>query len=309
MVKMTTGRHHATANRAPQRPVNAVIAVVLIVVGLGVLVSPVVITGINNYSAAQAAKKYSQSDQAAPQETVDHAWDEAHRYNLERADDGQIMDAWNDHADENSQAYQEYLGQLPGSAAMGRIIIPAINSDLPIYHGTSEAALAHGVGHLYGTDLPVGGQERHSVLTAHTGLPRSTMWDNLVDLNEGDAFYIHVAGQQLKYQIDQITVVLPHETDELHRAEGQDYVTLITCTPYGINTHRLLVRGHRVALDPADTSVFDTGARIPWQWWMTAVLALALLIVICLLLWVMYIFRSRRPSRPTNPYSATPSTL
>lgn len=155
---------------------------------------------------------------------------------------------------------------------MARLIFPEIKADLPIYHGTSDEVLAKGLGHLYGSDLPVGGVGTHSIITGHTGLTNVTLFDNLRKAKEGDAFYIQVAGHKLKYEIDQIKVVLPHETDDLRPIEGQDYITLITCTPYGINTHRLLVRGHQVPMDPSESNIFDQTHGTGWQWWMYALL-------------------------------------
>ncbi|MCQ9343737.1 class C sortase [Corynebacterium kozikiae] len=281
---------------------NAIIAVLLIVLGLGVLLYPVVATQLNNFSQAKAARDYAKLEQSAPQEVLDLAWQEAHLYNEQRSSSGGIMDAWNDRADETSEAYQrylEYLSQLADTDAMGRIIIPAINSDLPIYHGTSEDSLGRGVGHLYGTDLPVGGEGRHSVLSAHTGLQNATLWDNLVKLKEGDAFYLSVAGHKLKYQVDQIKVVEPHVTEDLVRVEGQDYITLVTCTPYGINTHRLLVRGHQVPLDPAEEKVFDPSNGMQWQWWMWVIVG-ASVVIIALLVWWLRRLRKPQQQRTEN---------
>ncbi|MDY3127255.1 MAG: class C sortase [Corynebacterium sp.] len=274
---------------------NVIIAVLLIVLGLGVLLYPVVATQLNNFSQASAAKEYAKLEQSAPQETLDKAWNEAHAYNQERTASG-IMDAWTDRADENSAAYQrylKYLSQLAETDAMGRIIIPTIDSDLPIYHGTSESALARGVGHLYGTDLPIGGVDRHAVLSAHTGLQNATLWDNLNKVKEGDAFYISVAGHKLKYLVDQVKVVEPHVTDDLVRVDGQDYITLVTCTPYGINTHRLLVRGHQVPLDPTEESVFESSNGLHWQWWMWALVAAAAVVLSLLIWWLRRISRSQ----------------
>ena len=177
---------------------------------------------------------------------------------------------------------------------MGRIVIPSINSDLPIYHGTSEKSLSRGVGHLYGTDLPVGGvgdgEGRHSALSAHTGLQNATMWDNLVKVKKGSPFYIAAGGEKLKYEIHEISVVLPSDTSKLVREPGQDLVTLITCTPYGSNTHRLLVTGHRVPMDPSDNDVFNNGGP-KWQWWMWAIAAVAAVIALLLALWLHRILR------------------
>lgn len=269
---------------------NALIAIVLTVVGLGVLLYPVAATQWNNFQQRRAASEYSQLEHQAPPEALNTAWDDAHAYN---ADLGQIsvQDAWTTSDDEDSpeyKRYEKYLSVLSETDALGRIVIPSINSDLPMYHGTSEKALSRGAGHLYGTDFPVGGkgkgEGRHSALSAHTGLQDATMWDNLDKVQKGDAFYIAVSGKKLKYEVDDIRVVDPSDTSSIRREEGKDLVTLITCTPYGINTHRLLVTGHRVPMDPSDDSVFD-GSGMQWQWWMWAILAAAAVIVLMLVYW------------------------
>lgn len=147
--------------------------------------------------------------------------------------------------DPTSMPYAGLLN-VDGEGGMGYIRIPAINVKLMIYHGTTEDVLQKGVGHLQGSSLPVGGTGSHCVLSAHTGLNNKKLFTDLDQLKEGDQFYIHVLGEVLAYQVDQIKVVLPDETDDLKINAEKDYVTLITCTPYGINTHRLLVRGVRV---------------------------------------------------------------
>ncbi|OFT25854.1 class C sortase [Brevibacterium sp. HMSC08F02] len=269
---------------------NVLIAFVLVVVGLGVLLYPVAATQWNNFQQRRAADEYSQLEKKAPPEALNTAWEDAHAYN---ADLGQIsvQDAWTTSDDEDSpeyKRYEEYLSVLSETDALGRVVIPSINSDLPIYHGTSEKALTRGAGHLYGTDFPVGGkgkgEGRHSALSAHTGLQDATMWDNLEKVQKGDAFYIAVSGKKLKYEVDDIQVVEPSDTSSIRREEGKDLVTLITCTPYGINTHRLLVTGHRVPMDPSDDSVFD-GSGMQWQWWMWAILVAAAVIVLMLIYW------------------------
>ena len=135
---------------------------------------------------------------------------------------------------------------------MGTIKVPKQSINLPIYHGTSEEALASGAGHLYGTSLPVGGKSTHSVITGHRGLVEAMMFTRLDEVKKGDFFYIEVMGETLGYKVDNISVILPDDTSKLRIAPGEDRVTLMTCTPYGVNTHRLLISGHRVSI-PAPT--------------------------------------------------------
>lgn len=137
-----------------------------------------------------------------------------------------------------------------GNGIMGVLTIPKIGAELSIYHGVSETVLSKGVGHLPGSALPIGGKGNHSILTGHTGLPSAELFTGLTELEPGDPFRIQVLGETLHYAVDQITMVLPHEVDSLGPVPGRDYCTLVTCTPYGINSHRLLVRGERVEAPP-----------------------------------------------------------
>ncbi|MCH9276978.1 class C sortase [Bifidobacterium amazonense] len=151
--------------------------------------------------------------------------------------------------DTTSAKDKDYQSQLDtGGGVMGTIRIPKVSIDLPIYHGTSQEALASGAGHLYGTSLPVGGKSTHSVITGHRGLVEALMFTRLDEMQQGDFFYIEVMGETLAYQVDRISVIKPDDTRLLRVVDGEDRVTLMTCTPYGVNTHRLLVSGHRVAI-------------------------------------------------------------
>lgn len=283
--------NHAASEHSPKKKrTNALIAVVLILLGVGVLLYPVVATQWNNFNQSLAAQEYAKLEKQVPPEVLRTAWNDAQAYNSELGQI-QVTDAWTTTTDESSpefQRYRQYLSVLSETDAMGRIVIPSIDSDLPIYHGTSEKALSRGAGHLYGTDLPVGGvgegEGRHAALSAHRGLQNSTLWDNLPDVKKGDAFYIMVSGEKLKYEVHDIRVVEPSDTNYLTRYEGQDLVTLITCTPYGINSHRLLVTGHQVPMDPAEESVFED-TKTQWQWWMWAIVGAALLVLILLIVW------------------------
>ena len=158
-------------------------------------------------------------------------------------------------------ASEDYADQLnlTGNGIMGYVEIPSINVDLPIYHGTSDATLEVGIGHLLGSSLPVGGESTHTVLTAHSGMASQKMFSDLPQLEIGDVFYLEVLGEKLAYQVDQIKTVLPHDTSYLGITEGEDYCTLVTCTPYGVNTHRLLVRGIRIPYEEAEQIMEEQG--------------------------------------------------
>ena len=157
---------------------------------------------------------------------------------------------------------------MTDDGVMGFIKIPCIDVSLPIYHGTSEAVLEIGAGHLQGTSLPIGGESTHSVITGHTGLSSAKLFTDLTELEEGDMFFLNVMGEKLAYKIDQITKVLPEEISNLKIENGKDYCTLVTCTPYGVNTHRLLVRGERTDYVEAteDQSNFEVKkTKSQWQ--------------------------------------------
>lgn len=156
---------------------------------------------------------------------------------------------------------------LTDTETMGYIRIPCLNISLPIYHGTADTTLERGIGHLLGSTLPVGG-EGNAVLTGHSGLSSQPMFSDLVDMDIGDVFYIDVLGQTLAYQVDQIKTVLPTDSTYLGIEKGEDHVTLVTCTPFGVNTHRLLVRGTRIELpetDEVDTTLEITSHKSSWQ--------------------------------------------
>ena len=259
--------------------------VLIILVGLGVLIYPVISTQWNNRVQEQVAKQYEEQLSQKPVEEVNQALEAAKAYNRTQTE-GPILDPWLARISKDNAAYQEYEAQLAGVSAMSQLAIPSIDLRLPIYHGTGEETLQKGLGHLYGTSLPVGGEGTHAVITGHTGLTTATLFDNLVDVKEGDAIYISTFGQRMKYQVRSTEVVLPDQTDSLRTQPGKDLLTLVTCTPYGINTHRLLVHAERVPMDPDEASVLDESTSTT-QWWMWALGALSLLILVGLIWWLM----------------------
>lgn len=190
-------------------------------------------------SVQQTAEKLDDSEQKAEIE-------KAMRYNESLANGHVVLtDPFKEEKTEEDTAEYESLLNLTNDGVMGTVEIPSINVSLPIYHGTSDAILKKGAGHLQGTSLPVGGASTHTVITGHTGLSNAKLFTDLTELDKGDIFFLEVMGEKLAYQVDQIKVVLPTEMDDLKIVPGEDYCTLLTCTPYGVNTHRLLVRGKR----------------------------------------------------------------
>lgn len=283
---------------------SLLLPVILVLVGMLVMAYPVISTAWNNYGQQRAASEYNKLEQSVPQQVQDYQWENAHAYN-EGRETGPILDPWLNRISDDNPEYAQYLNQLNATDVMARLIFPTIKTDLPVYHGTDDKTLQKGLGHLYGSDLPVGGEGTHSIITGHTGLSNATLFDNLNKAKEGDAFYIQVAGHKLKYVVDQIKVVLPHETGDLKPVAGQDYITLITCTPYGINTHRLLVRGHQVPLDEADAEIFDKNNGAGWQWWMYALLA-AVLVVGGGLLWWLWRQHNKHATNTTPATNTAP---
>lgn len=270
---------------------SLVLPALLVILGMLVMLYPVVSTVWNNYGTSKAAAEYAKLETSVPQEVKDTQWDRVHAYNEDRST-GPILDPWLNQIRGNNPEYAVYLEQLNATDAMARFIFPRIKADLPVYHGTDDDTLQKGLGHLFGSDLPVGGEGTHAILTGHTGLSNVTMFDHLKDAKEGDVFYVQVSGHKLKYEVDQIRVVLPHETDGLRPEAGKDLITLITCTPYGINSHRLLVRGHQVPLEPSESAVFDQSHGAGWQWWMYALVAAVLAIALVFAWWL---WRQRHP--------------
>ncbi|MGV0372874.1 class C sortase [Corynebacterium pilbarense] len=259
--------------------------VLIILAGLLVLMYPVISTQWNNHVQEQVAKQYEERLQVVPPEQVNRAYEAAVEYNRTHTD-GPILDPWLARISEDNAEYKEYERHLAGVSAMSQLAIPSIDVRLPVYHGTRDDTLQKGLGHLYGSALPTGGEGFHSVITGHTGLTTATLFDDLVDVKEGDAIYISTFGKRMKYQVYKTEVVLPDETDSLRAEAGRDLLTLVTCTPYGINTHRLLVHAERVPLDPDEATVLDESTSTV-QWWMWALGAVALIVLLALIWWVI----------------------
>ncbi|MFY9262156.1 MAG: class C sortase [Arcanobacterium sp.] len=259
----------------PKRTVGSFIPLLLVLAGILVLLYPVIATQYNNVKQHEFASKYSTQAAGIPQATREAELEAARAYNS-TLEGIPILDPWllDVAQDPGSDSYIEYSSQLDVVDVMARVRIPAVNIDLPVYHGTDDEVLRKGVGHLYGTSLPVGGMDSHAVLTSHTGMPDATLFDRLPDVEEGDLILIEVLGETLAYQVDQIKVVEPDEIGDLTKIEGHDYLTLFTCTPYGVNSHRLLVRGERVEYTPEIADIAEqeiSPFRVePWMWFALA---------------------------------------
>lgn len=280
--------HAAQASRQKRRGPTIAVAVLLLA-GLCVLAYPFVSDLLASREQIAAVASYQKNAAKLPTQQEKQMLQQAQAYN-EQLSSGLLADPFSGHAEQMDKAYLQLLNL---DDMMGSIKIPKIGVNLPIYHGTGEHTLTKGVGHLYGTSLPVGGQSTHAVLTGHRGLPSATLFTHLDQLELGDRFYIEILHETLAYQVDKIQVVTPDESDPLQIMPGKDYVTLLTCTPYGINSHRLLVRGTRVAIAPQQVKdELQTVMAKPgfWQqWWWLLLLAAA-----AVLLLALFLLRRRR---------------
>lgn len=216
-------------------------AALMILSGIGVASYPVISNAVAQRHASEAIQNYDDTVKSMDTEKLDAAKEAARRYN-QQLDSAVERDA----AGEAEDTGTSYVDLVDVGESLGYITIPKIDVNLPIYEGTSDDVLQRGVGHLEGSSYPLGGESTHSVLTGHRGLPEAVLFTDLDKLEEGDCFYLHILDETLAYQVDQIKVVEPEYTEDLEITAGQDYCTLVTCTPYAINTHRMLVRGTRI---------------------------------------------------------------
>lgn len=210
-------------------------------IGALLLLYPTISDFWNSFHQSRAIASYAEQVADLDENAYDRLWEDARIYNKTLGDrmNRFVM------GEEQKKAYAALLN-ITDNGVMGYIEIPKVRCNLPIYHGTDEAVLQVAIGHVPGSSLPVGGESTHCVLSGHRGLPSAKLFTNLDELETGDVFMLRVLDETLTYEVDQIRTVLPNELGDLAIVEGEDYCTLVTCTPYGINSHRLLVRGHRV---------------------------------------------------------------
>ena len=236
-----------------KKTLTTITITLIFLAGLSLLLYPFVANQWNNYRQSRLISSYDSTvAQMEAEGNIDYEgeWEKANAYN-EALLPSILPDSFAV-AEASDEPDQEYLSclDIAGDGMMGTVEIPKINITIPIYHTTDEAVLEKAAGHLAGSSLPVGGESTHAVISAHRGLPSASLFTDLDKMEEGDHFLLHVLDDTLCYEVDQITVVEPEETQSLAVEEGEDLVTLLTCTPYGVNSHRLLVRGHRVPYEP-----------------------------------------------------------
>lgn len=241
-----------------RRRTKILVIIVMLIVALGGMAAiayPFLAAEYNARFHSEVLSDYEQQVQQKDNTEIDAALQAAHAYN------GALFRGEINGVDPDSTNYYDLL-DLAGNGIMGYIDIPRIGIRLPIYHGTSEAVLDKGAGHMPPTSLPVGGDNTHAAISAHTGMASDPMFTDLELLKIGDFFYIHVMGDTLCYEVEAVSVVVPDDISLLKIQHGRDLVTLITCTPYGVNSHRLLVTGHRTALPEVQDTVADTGSDV-----------------------------------------------
>lgn len=266
---------------------STIILVLIFIVGLSLLLYPSLSDYWNSFHQSRAIATYAEA--VADLDDVDYEkmWQEAEEYNEQLKNK---TNRWT-MTEEEEEEYNQIL-DVGGTGIMGYIEIPEIKVSLPIYHGTDEGVLQIAVGHIPGSSLPIGGMGTHSVVSGHRGLPSAKLFTNLDELKEGDIFMIRVLDETLTYEVDQIRIVEPDDLTSLEIDPEQDLCTLVTCTPYGVNTHRLLVRGHRIEnLNDDSIRVTADAMQVDEMFVATAV---AVPVLVILFVWVMVHDRKRK---------------
>ena len=233
-----------------KKRLSTILLILIFLIGLSLLLYPTVSDYWNSLHQSRAIAEYAEQVANLDDDLYEGLWADAQRYNETLLDKADRYDMT-----EEERAEYESLLNVSGNGIIGYIEIPMIQCSLPIYHGTEESVLQIAVGHIEGSSLPTGGAGTHCVLSGHRGLPSAKLFTDLDQLAEGDTFILRILDETLTYEVDQIRTVEPYELDDLGIEEGKDYCTLVTCTPYGINTHRLLVRGRRVDNQPEARTV------------------------------------------------------
>lgn len=240
-----------------RKTLTIVISAIAFVFALGITLYPLISNSYNEKHASEIRTQYMEQIEQADNGELLRQKEMALAYNETLHPINQIEESFSyDALSEAANSYYEQL-DISGDGIMGYVHIPSIDVNLPIYHGTDSETLDIGIGHLLGSSLPVGGSTSHSVLTAHSGVATQKLFSDLDKLSIGDVFYLYVLDETLAYQVVDTFTVLPHETDQLGIVSEKDYCTLVTCTPFGVNTHRLLVRGERIPFEEAQEIIIE----------------------------------------------------
>ena len=274
-----------------KKNLSTILLVAVLIVGVGLLVYPSLSDYWNSFHQTRAIASYSDAVSTMDNADYDRIWSEAEAYNAALAEKANPYFF----TEEDQKLYEDRLN-ISGTGVMGYIDIPEIKCTLPIYHGTSDAVLQVGVGHIEGSSLPVGGEGTHCVLSGHSGLPSAVLFTHLEDLDIGDLFTLQIMDETLTYEVDRFNRVLPHEMELLTIEEGKDSCTLVTCTPYGINTHRLLVHAHRVANEAATAHIRVTADAVRIDPILVSPAAAAPMLLL-LFLWLMFGGGKKKPKK------------
>ena len=292
-----------------------VLGILAFLLALLITLYPIISNYVNEKYASEIHTAYEEIIQQADNSDLLEAKKQAIAYN-ETITPGTAGEAYSQAALMDASEDYESLLNIAGNGTMGYVEIPKISVNLPIYHGTGNDSLERGVGHLLGSSLPVGGESTHAILTGHSGMATQKMFTDLEQLSVGDVFYLHILDETLASQVDSIKTVLPYDTSLLGIVSGKDYCTLVTCTPYGVNTHRLLVRGTRIPYEKAEVIVEETTQeeqpRSSWEEKYLLGLFLGVLAVLILFLAAFilmqfrrkYVARRKSARRKVNNYAA-----
>ena len=270
-----------------KKNISTIILVLIFFVGLSLLLYPTISDYWNSFHQSRAIATYAEAVAELDDEDYEKMWQEAEAYNQKLSNQ---PNRWN-LTEEEEEEYNRIL-DIGGTGIMGYIEIPEIKVSLPIYHGTDEGVLQIAVGHIPGSSLPVGGIGTHSVVSGHRGLPSAKLFTNLDELDEGDVFMIRVLDETLTYEVDKISIVEPDDLTGLEIDPELDLCTLVTCTPYGVNSHRLLVRGHRIPNLENDSIRVTADAMLVDR--MIVASAIAVPILLVLIIWVLVHYRKKK---------------
>lgn len=266
---------------------STILLILVFLIGLSLMLYPTVSDYWNSFHQSRAIVNYQSVLDSMSVDDFTNEFETASEYNRKLLDIEYPLINY-----DRAAGYEDILN-VSGNGIMGYISIPKIQVELPVYHGTSSAVLNVGVGHLQGTSLPVGGESTHSVLSAHRGLPSARLFTDLDEMVVGDTFTITVLNRVLTYEVDQIRIVEPVEVEELVVVEGEDYCTLMTCTPYGVNTHRMLVRGTRIETEEAPVAIHVPEDAVTVEPILIAPL-IAVPLLLLLLIWLLVKYRKRK---------------
>lgn len=268
--------------------------------GAGLMAYPLTSSYIDHRHQENIAREYENSIKISNNDTIAQELSAASEWNSSRPWRG-VFDPWSDNSRGATDDYNNYLRQLSlveervggeDNSVMSTLSIPAIGVDMPVYHGTSDAVLESGLGHLFGTALPVGDIHARPVITGHTGLHAKTIFDRLPEVKKGDFFNVTTYGKEMTYKVISIEVIEPTEAEKLAPVAGKDLISLITCTPYGVNSHRLVVTGERV--DSVHNSSVEQEEQFFAPWWYTVLACVSIVLIVYLLTWSFAQFRNRQ---------------